>query len=116
MVKNDFHLSKQYVDIVKVITYVSKMLMHDYDIISRFSTKYLAASCVYICLKIIEQVNTEFDTRFYVDKLRKMLCLNENTFFSSSESVLNLAKNFEGMYPFSKNLLKFDSFSLEKKH
>jgi len=34
LVKTDFHLFKGYKDIKKVVTYVSKMLMHDYDIIS----------------------------------------------------------------------------------
>ena len=116
LVKMEFHLSKSYKDIVKVITYVSKMLMHDFSIISKFQLKYLAASCIYICLKIVEQVNNEFDTKYYVDKLRKLLNLNESTFFTSSERVLNLAKTFETKFPYSKNLLKFDSFSLEKYH
>ena len=116
LVKTDFHLSKSFPDIIKVVTYVSKMLMHDFSIISQFQLKYLAASCIYICLKIVEQVNNEFDTKYFVDRLRKLLNLNESTFFASSEMVLNLAKNFETEFPYSKNLLKFDSFSLEKNH
>ena len=36
LVKTDFHLSKSFPDILKVVTYVSKMLMHDFSIISRF--------------------------------------------------------------------------------
>ncbi len=40
--------------------------------------------------------------------------LNEDTFYSSSEDILNLAKNFETRYPQSKNLAKFDSFQIEK--
>ena len=39
------------------------MLMHDLIIISKFPLKYLAASCIYICLKIVEQVRNEFNTK-----------------------------------------------------
>lgn len=34
LVKINFHLFRGYKDIKKVVTYISKMLMHDYDIIS----------------------------------------------------------------------------------
>ncbi len=45
-----------------------------------------------------------------VDKLKRLLMLNEDTFYTSSEDILNLAKNFETKYPQAKNLAKFDSF------
>lgn len=90
------------------------MLMHDYSLITKYSLKYLAASCIYICFKIIEQVNTDFKTKTYVEKLKKLLDLNEETFYTSSESLLTLAKTFEKTFHYAKNLLKFDSFSLDK--
>ena len=55
---------------LKVVKYISKMVMHDYDIITKYSQNYLNASCIYICLKIIEQVRKEYDTKFYVEKLK----------------------------------------------
>lgn len=114
LVKLNFHSNKHLDDVFKVVTYISKMLMHDFSIISKYSMKYLGASCLYICFKIIEQVNEEFKTRLYVEKLKLMLNLDEQTFYSSSEMLLNLAKNFESNFSFAKNLLKFDSFSLDK--
>ena len=114
LVKMNFHQSKTFPDIVKVVTYISKMIMHDYSILIKFPLKYLASSCIYICLKIVEQVNVEFKTKYYVDKLKTLLHLKEQTFYHSSEVLLDLAKNFEKKFPFSKNLLKFDSFSLDK--
>lgn len=45
-----------------------------------------------------------------VDKLKRLLLLNEDTFYSSSEDILNLAKSFESKFPLAKNLAKFDSF------
>ena len=49
-----------------------------------------------------------------VDKLKRLLMLNEDTFYCSSEDILNLAKNFETKFPQAKNLSKFDYFQVEK--
>ena len=114
LVKLGFHDNPLSDDVNKVVTYISKMLMHDYSLITKYSLKYLAASCIYICFKIIEQVNPEFKTKVYVEKLKVMLDLNEQTFYASSENLLALAKTFEKTFPYAKNLLKFDSFSLDK--
>lgn len=114
LVKLNLHKSKYFEDIMKVVTYISKMLMHNYKILIKFPLKYLAASCIYICLKIIEQVNFQLKAKNCVEKLKSLLNLEENIFYHSSEILLDLAKNFENEFPFSKNLLKFDSFSLEK--
>lgn len=114
LVKLGFHDHPLKNDIYKVITYITKMLMHDYSLITKYPMKYLAASCIYICFKIIEQVNRDFKTKMYVEKLKQMLDLNEQTFYTSSESLLALAKNFEKTFSYAKNLLKFDSFSLDK--
>jgi len=114
LVKLGFHDNPLTNDINKVITYITKMLLHDYLLITRYPLKYLAASCIYICFKIIEQVNKDFKTKIYVEKLKIMLDLNEQTFYASSESLLALARNFEKSFSYAKNLLKFDSFSLDK--
>lgn len=114
LVKLGFHDNPLTDDVNKVVTYITKMLMHDYSLITKYPLKYLAASCIYICFKIIEQVNREFKTKSYVEKLKVLLDLNEQTFYASSESLLALAKNFEKTFSYSKNLLKFDSFSLDK--
>ena len=113
-VKLGFHTSPFQKDIAKVVTYITKMLMHDYGTLTRFPLKYLACSCLYICFKIIEQINGSFRTKHYVEKMKEMLGLNEQLFYSSSEVMLSLAKKFERTFPFAKNLLKFDSFSLER--
>jgi len=92
------------------------MILHDYSLITEFETKYLASSCIYITFKIIEQVCEGFRTKEYVDILKQTLSLKEQIFYNSSELILNLAKNFERVFSFAKNLMKFDSFSLDKKN
>ena len=114
VVKLNFHASPHFKDILKVVTYIAKMAMHDYGLMTKFSLKYLACSCLYICFKIIEQINRDFHTKVYVEKMKAALSLNEQTFYNASETMLALAKNFEKGFPFAKNLLRFDSFSLEK--
>ena len=114
LVKLGFHDHPLSEDVNKVVIYITKMLLHDYSLITKYPLKYLAASCIYICYKIIEQVNREFKTKQFVEKLKVMLDLNEQTFYASSESLLTLAKTFEKAFPYAKNLLKFDSFSLDK--
>lgn len=114
VVKLGFHTSTFCKDITKVVTYITKMLMHDYATLTRFPLKYLACSSLYICFKIIEQINSGFRTKFYVERMKEMLGLNEQVFYNSSEVMLSLAKKFERNFPFAKNLLKFDSFSLER--
>lgn len=114
LVKLGFHDHALTDDINKVVAYITKMLMHDYSLLSKYPLKYLSASCIYICFKIIEQVNADLKTKAYVERLKVMLDLNEQTFYASSESLLALAKNFEKTFSYAKNLLKFDSFSLDK--
>lgn len=115
VVKLNLHLIDFKNDLFKVITYISKMLMHDYGMLVKFPISYLAASCIYICFKIIEQVNKDFKTKVYVEKLKSVLDLDEVMFYKSSELVLNLAKNFDTLFPFAKNLQKFDAFTLDEK-
>lgn len=99
--------------LMKILNYVTKMIMHDYDIIRNHSIKYLASSCLFIAFKIIEQLNKDFKTKSYIEKLKHKLRLNEEVFFSVSEQMLDLAKSFEKRYPFAKNLSKFESFTIE---
>lgn len=106
------HEKKEYKKIMEVVRYITKMVIHDITVMTRFSLKYIAASCVYICLKIIEQVDFDLDTKKIVGKVKGLLGLDEQVFFESSEMVLSLAKNFEMKFSFAKNLLKFDSFNL----
>lgn len=53
-VKLNFYRLSKYTQIQKIFIYITKMIMHDYDIVKKYSLKYLSASTVYISLKIIE--------------------------------------------------------------
>lgn len=52
-----------------------------------------------------------FGIKIYTENIKKIININERDFYYASEKLLNLAKKFEEIYPFAKNIQKFDSFS-----
>jgi cyclin A len=44
----------------KITLYLSKMVMFDVDLLTTFDSSTLAAACVYVAFKMIEQVDTAF--------------------------------------------------------
>lgn len=99
--------------LVKLSVYIAKMIMHEYDLSNRFSQSEFAVACIYIGLKIIQQLEPGFKIDNYAYKLRVAFDISENTFFECSQNCLDLAKNFETKYPSLTNLAKFHSFSLD---
>ncbi len=114
LVKLNFHSQAIWTDILKVATYITKMAMHDYDVLRRYQLEYIGCGCVYLCFKIIEQAREDFNVKSYLDELKRAFGLDEVVFYNAAEDLLALAKNFEAQYSFAKNLLKYDSFSLER--
>lgn len=55
-VKMNFYRMEKYSQIRKIFIYLSKMIVHDYELIKKYSLKYLSASILYITIKIIEQI------------------------------------------------------------
>ena len=76
-VKLNFHNHENFPQIQKILIYVTKMIMHDYDLLIGFPMKYLGASCIYICLKIMEQILEEIETKQIVEKLKLIFSLEE---------------------------------------
>jgi len=97
----------------KLCVYIAKMVMHDYEIINKFSPSYLSGACIYISLKIVQQLDNTFKIEGPASKLKVFLDIKENEFFECSQQVLDLAKNFETRYMTLTNLSKFHSFSLD---
>jgi hypothetical protein len=97
----------------KLCVYIAKMVMHDYEIINKFSPSYLSGACIYISLKIVQQLDNTFKIEGPASKLKVFLDIKENEFFECSQQVLDLAKNFESRYQTLTNLSKFHSFSLD---
>ena len=114
LVKLSIHQLLIWKDVLKVVTYIGKMAMHEYRLLVRYSLEYIGCGCIYLCFKIIEQAHQSFDLRTYLNQMKIIFNLNEMHFYKVSEEMLDLAKNFEQKFNFAKNLIKYDSFSLER--
>lgn len=114
LVRLNFHCTLLWDDVIKVVTYITKMVMHDYEVLRRYQLEYLGCGCVYLCFKIIEQARDDFNVKLYLDEMKRAFGLDEVVFYNAAEDLLSLAKDFEAVFTFAKNLLKYDSFSLER--
>lgn len=57
-----FNNQKTYEYFNKVIIYLTKMILHDYSLVSTVSRNYLATAALYVAFKIIEQIQVSFST------------------------------------------------------
>ena len=102
-----------FVHLQKLSVYIAKMIMHEYELTSKFGQSEFAVACIYIGLKIIQQLEPTFKIDNFAYKLRCIFDISENSFFECSQNCLDLAKSFESKYPSLTNLAKFHSFSLD---
>lgn len=114
LIRLNFHMSPIWKDVIKIITYITKLVMHDYKVLMKYPIEYLGCACVYLGFKIVEQARPHFTVRVYVEDMKIAFGLKEIVFYQASEDLLELAKDFENVYQFAKNLIKYDSFSLDK--
>lgn len=56
--------TKMYLE--KVCVYLLKMILHDYDLISKINYHILAASTIFVAFKIIENIDSEFKSEVMV--------------------------------------------------
>ena len=104
---------KLYNHLQKLSVYIAKMSCHDYELLNKYNQSQFAAACIYIGLKIIQQLESSFKIDHHAYRLRTLFGISDNMFFTCSQNVLDLAKNFESRYPSLGNLSKFHSFSLD---
>lgn len=102
-----------YNHLVKLSVYIAKMIMHEYELLGKYTPSEFAVACIYIALKIIQQLEPSFKIETYAYKLRVAFDVSENDFFECSQNCLDLAKSFEAKYPSLTNLAKFHSFSVD---
>jgi cyclin B len=102
-----------YAHLVKLSIYIAKMIMHEYELLSKYTQSEFAVACIYIALKIIQQLEPAFKIETYAYRLRMAFDVSENDFFECSQNCLDLAKGFETKYPSLTNLAKFHSFSVD---
>jgi len=102
----------------KIALYLSKMVMFDVELIGSYAYSTLAAACIYVAFKIIEQVDPQFDSDHqvltYVIQIKSIMATlrqDEATAMEAAAKVLALAKSFDKDHPTLTNLRKFNGFT-----
>jgi cyclin B/cyclin A len=111
-VKFNLHLTKYFDKLCNIVNYIAKIILFDFELMTQYSVKYLAASCFYISIKIVNQISPRLDPKKFVKKINIFLKLNENKFYICSKLLLELSKNFKNKFPFASNLEKYDAFNI----
>ena len=95
--------------IENISIYLLKMTIHNYDLIRGLNNSQVAAGCIFVAFKILEQcIFKEFNLNYNMILLKNLAQIEENLLLNIATSILNLAKNFETQYANNKNLKRFN--------
>ncbi|EGR31142.1 n-terminal domain protein [Ichthyophthirius multifiliis] len=94
----------------KICSYLSKMILYDYENIKMASYSTIAASVLYIIFKIIQQINLNFSAEENIQQVLSVLQIEQKLIIQLSIIILDLAKKFDIYYPQFQNLKKFNGF------
>ena len=89
-----------------VCIYLGKMNCHDYNLMQK-KPSLLAASTIYVAIKICEQINKEeYINDYFTDKLNDISNNNENDIIKTAQKILYNAQNFDSKFSGLDNLKK----------
>lgn len=90
-----------------VALYLAKMNLHDYSLAVDIKPSLLAASTVFVSLKICEQINkVEYLTDCFIKKLCDLSKCSENSIIKIAQKILGNAQNFDSVFNGLENLKK----------
>ena len=88
----------------KICIYLAKMNCFDYNLIQK-KPSLLAASTIFVAIKICEQINKEeYFNDYFVKKLCNVSSYNENDIIIYAQIILYNAKNFDTIFQDLENL------------
>ncbi len=89
-----------------VVVYLAKMNYHDY-ILSTKKPSLIAASTIFVAMKICEQINKEeYVNEYFSKKLTEISQKNENEIIKTAQKILYNAQNFDSIFNGLENLKK----------
>ena len=89
-----------------VCIYLAKMNCHDYELMQK-KHSLLAASTIFVAIKICEQINKEdYINDYFTDKLNKLSNQSENDIIKTAQQILYNAQNFDTKFNGLENLKK----------
>lgn len=97
----------------RVVIYLAKMVMFDYELISTFTYKILAVGVLFVSFKIIEQFDPNFVASDEIKQIIGFVGAPDAQIYEAASKILSLAKNFEKLYPNFENLRRFHEVSFD---
>ena len=89
-----------------VCIYLAKMNCHDYQLMQK-KHSLLAASTIFVAIKICEQINKEeYINDYFTDKLNEISNHSENDIIKTAQKILYNAQNFDTKFSGLENLKK----------
>ncbi len=89
-----------------VCVYLAKMNCHDYQLMQK-KHSLLAASTIFVAIKICEQINKEeYINDYFTDKLNEISNHSENDIIKTAQKILYNAQNFDTKFSGLENLKK----------
>jgi len=89
-----------------VCIYLGKMNCHDYNLMQK-KPSLLAASTIFVAIKICEQINKEeYVNDYFTEKLNKISKKSENDIIKTAQKILYNAQNFDTKFSGLENLKK----------
>ena len=89
-----------------VCIYLAKMNCHDYNLMQK-KPSLLAASTIFVAIKICEQINNEdYINKYFNNKLSEISQKDEKDIIKVSQMILNNAQNFDTLFSGLENLKK----------
>ena len=89
-----------------VCVYLAKMNCHDYQLMQK-KHSLLAASTIFVAIKICEQINKEeYINDYFTDKLNEISNNSENDIIKTAQKILYNAQNFDTKFNGLENLKK----------
>lgn len=89
-----------------VVVYLAKMNYHDYSISTK-KPSLIAASTIFVAMKICEQINKEeYVNEYFSKKLTEISQKNENDIIKTAQKILHNAQNFDTIFNGLENLKK----------
>jgi hypothetical protein len=89
-----------------VLVYLAKMNCHDYSLSGK-KPSLIAASTIFVAMKICEQINKEeYVNEYFSKKLTEISQKNENEIIKTAQKILYNAQNFDSIFSGLENLKK----------
>ena len=99
--------TKNMINLLKyVCIYLAKMNCHDYNLMQK-RPSLLAASTIFVAIKICEQINKEdYINDYFTEKLNEVSQNSENDIIKTAQKILYNAQNFDTKFSGLENLKK----------